>query len=151
MNFSWLPLLGGGLATAVTIAVGANITDLANAFAPAPMPEPTTVYVEQPIVQVNAPVIGGDPLQLPPLVIAVLPPQSSAASAGVAADRSGDNSIGDYWAGGGSDESGSNPDDSMTPPTYSDDDYASGDHDGGDDHNDGHEVGGDDDHEVFDD
>lgn len=74
MNFSWLPLLGGGLATAITLAVGADLTGLSNAFAPVPSPEPTTVYVEQPVVEVQPPAVDGErAAELPALVIAVLP------------------------------------------------------------------------------
>lgn len=140
MNFSWLPVLGGGLATAITIAVGADLTDLASAFASAPTPEPITVYVEQPIIEIEAPMTEGDPLRLPPLVIAVLPPQGAVAPTTASSDSSGIPVSGEAPGG-----SGAGGNDALTPPTYSDDDRGPD-----DDHHDG-EGGQDGDHEGSDD
>ena len=72
MNLSWISIVGGGIATAATLAVGVNVTGLSGAFAPTPSPEPVTVYVEQPIVEVPTTSFEGQ-ASLPPLVIAVLP------------------------------------------------------------------------------
>jgi hypothetical protein len=110
MNLSWISILGGGMATAATLAVGVNLTGLSGAFAPTLSPEPTTVYVEQPIVEVAAPSLGA-PATLPPLVIAVLP-----APAG--------GSTGTPTAGSTTNSSGGGPGDAITPPPPATDDEA---------------------------
>ena len=88
MNGSWLSLLGGSVAAVATLAVGVHLTGLATSAAPVPSPEPTTVYVEQPLVEIPAPTTGS-PESLPPIVIAVIPAPTAAPSAPPAAIGSG--------------------------------------------------------------
>ncbi|RLT24935.1 MAG: hypothetical protein DWI51_00525 [Chloroflexi bacterium] len=88
MNGSWISLLGGGVAAAAALTVGVHLTGLASAAVPALSPEPTTVYVEQPVVEVPAPSTGA-PAALPPIVIAVLPAPTSTPAAPQAASSGG--------------------------------------------------------------
>jgi hypothetical protein len=129
MNLSWISIFGGGLATAATLAVGVNLTGLSGAFAPTLSPEPTTVYVEQPIVEVAAPSLGA-PATLPPLVIAVLPAPS-------------DGSPVVPTAGSATGSSGVGSGDVITPPPPATDDE-SGEGSGGEseEHDDGGESEG---------
>ena len=88
MNGSWISLLGGGVAAAAALTVGVHLTGLTSAAVPALSPEPTTVYVEQPVVEVPAPSTGA-PAALPPIVIAVLPAPTSTPAAPQAASSGG--------------------------------------------------------------
>ena len=88
MNGSWISLVGGGVAAAAALTVGVHLTGLASAAVPAISPEPTTVYVEQPVVEVPAPSTGA-PAALPPIVIAVLPAPTSTPAAPQAASSGG--------------------------------------------------------------
>ena len=123
MNLSWVSLLGGSAATIATLVAGINVTGLAHAFDPAAPAEPTTVYVEQPLIELPAS-SSGDGATLPPLVIAVLPaPEGGAHSASTPSSSSGS----------------SGADDAIATPAPIDDDSASGDDgaSGGDDEDDG--------------
>ncbi|MGI9096174.1 MAG: hypothetical protein ACR2JL_02545 [Candidatus Limnocylindrus sp.] len=88
MNGSWISLVGGGVAAAAALTVGVHLTGLASAAVPAISPEPTTVYVEQPVVEVPAPSTGA-PAALPPIVIAVLPAPTATPAAPQAASSGG--------------------------------------------------------------
>lgn len=88
MNGSWISILGGGVAAAAALTAGVHLTGLASAAVPALAPEPTTVYVEQPVVEVPAPSTAA-PAALPPIVIAVLPAPTSPPTAPQAASSGG--------------------------------------------------------------
>ena len=79
MNFSWLSLIGGGFAAAATLTAGISMSGLFSPATPsgaqiteAPVAE--TIYVEQPVIEVPSMVVAASPAELPPLVIAILPP-----------------------------------------------------------------------------
>jgi len=116
MNRSWISLLGGGAAAAATLTVGVHLTGLTSAAVPTLPPEPTTVYVEQPVVEVPAPSTGA-PAALPPIVIAVLPAPTATPSAQQPASS------------GGSEGSGGEA--VLTPPASGDDDHGGEDDHGG--------------------
>ena len=80
MNFSWLSLIGGGFAAAATLTAGISMTGLLTPATPpavlatdAPVAE--TIYVEQPVIEVPTMTVTTTPAALPPLVIAILPPE----------------------------------------------------------------------------
>ena len=77
VNGSWISLLGGGVAAAATLTMGVHLSGLSSTTASAPATEPTTVYVEQPVIEIPGLSLGGA-AALPPIVIAVMPAPSIA-------------------------------------------------------------------------
>ena len=144
MNFNWLTLIGGGFTAAATLTAGISMSGLmAPSDVPAVVaPAAETVYVEQPIVEV-APLAPGAS-QLPPRIIAILPPDAATGTGGVGAGTALTTPT-----------PGSVSTDPVLPPSYSgdeddesyedsDDGYASGD-DEDEDEDEGEYVGGGDD------
>ena len=82
MNFSWLSLIGGGFAAAATLTAGISMSGLFSPATPAgaqvtAAPVAETIYVEQPVIEVPSMVVAASPAELPPLVIAILPPDTA--------------------------------------------------------------------------
>lgn len=82
MNFNWLSLIGGGFAAAATLTAGISMSGLFSLATPsgarvtaAPVAE--TIYVEQPVIEVPSMVVAASPAELPPLVIAILAPETT--------------------------------------------------------------------------
>jgi hypothetical protein len=135
MNFSWLSLIGGGVAAAATLSAGISMTGLLAPSTASGDPMAQTIYVEQPIVEVSPIAPGVSTSPLPPRIIAILPPADTAidASAPETAPAAG----------------GATPDPLVIPPSHAgggggghDDD---GDDDGGYDDDGDDDGGGDDD------
>ena len=66
MNGSWISLLGGGVAAAATLTMGVHLSGLSSTTTSAPATEPTTVYVEQPVIEIPGLSLGGA-AALPPI------------------------------------------------------------------------------------
>jgi hypothetical protein len=144
MNFSWLSLIGGGFAAAATLTAGISMSGLFSPATPsgaqvtaAPVAE--TIYVEQPVIEVPSMVVAASPAELPPLVIAILPPDTATnTDVSTPTPSTGGGTSSTPSTGGGTAAPGSATAAPTLPPSFSD--VEDGDDDG--DSDEGEHEGG---------
>ena len=84
MNMSWITMIGGGVTAAVTLGIGISTSGILTSDALSKDSAPVaseTIYVEQPVIEVEASPLGIAGASPNPIVIAILPDPAPSESA----------------------------------------------------------------------